>query len=840
MKKFFTRMLGVCSLLIAFSFTTTDLSAQCAAVPGPGVDAASACYAQVIANDPFCCNNSWDTLCNNAYTACVGASCAAIPPTCVDVSSSAYATTIANDAFCCNNSWDTVCQNAYNLLSSSCTSGCPDGQIADCNGNCAPAIWVGDSFCDDGSFSFNGVPIFFNCPEFGNDGGDCDGACASAATTPACVDQNGPAYAQVIASDAFCCNNTWDLVCQSAYDLLSSSCTSGCPEGQIADCNGNCAPANWVGDGLCDDGTFSFNGVPIFFNCPEFGNDGGDCDGTPSCTAIPSAGVDVNSACYAQVIATDPFCCNNTWDTVCDNAYAACVGTPGCVATPPSCVDANSSAYSTVIANDPFCCNNSWDSVCQGAYNDLNGSCLCTATPPACVNILSAAYAEVTANDPFCCNNQWDSVCQAAYDTLLPGNVCTLDCPDLFANIGDPCFTGGPFPGVVDANCACVSTGVCAPAPDCVDTNSAAYNTVITSDSFCCQNSWDTICQNAYDALSTSCTNPVDCPALGLNIGDACNDGNANTENDTVGADCVCAGTPINPCNVDGGTVATNDPRTGLCKGDGQQDLVQLTVSGNVGVGLFGIVRQSDLQVVASNTTGLFNIENLPAGQYFAGHVSVQNLSQLAGITNVNQLSGCFDLSNQLAVTSIQLAGGTVSTGGVTTVCGGNVTATVSGNVGPQSRFVLLNQTATIVIAQNTTGVFNFTPLVNGIYRIVHISFSNVNLGTITPPVLPRCVASSNLVTVTKVACPSAMLESSPNPTSGTSYVTFSVPTEEYTTLEVYDMSGRKVTELFRQVTEADAQYRLEFDGLGLPNGVYIYRLTTGAEVIIEKFMIAK
>lgn len=51
---------------------------------------------------------------------------------------------------------------------------CPPGEIEDCNGNCAPADWVGDGFCDDGSFSHNGVAIFFNCAEFNNDEGDCD------------------------------------------------------------------------------------------------------------------------------------------------------------------------------------------------------------------------------------------------------------------------------------------------------------------------------------------------------------------------------------------------------------------------------------------------------------------------------------------------------------------------------------------------------------------------------------------------------------------------------------------------------------------------------------------
>ncbi len=50
-----------------------------------------------------------------------------------------------------------------------------------------------------------------------------------------------------------------------------------CGSGLIADCNGNCAPAVWVGDGICDDGTYKYIGVPIYFNCQQFGNDGGDC-----------------------------------------------------------------------------------------------------------------------------------------------------------------------------------------------------------------------------------------------------------------------------------------------------------------------------------------------------------------------------------------------------------------------------------------------------------------------------------------------------------------------------------------------------------------------------------
>ena len=52
---------------------------------------------------------------------------------------------------------------------------CTPGLIEDCNGICAPAGWLGDGFCDDGSYEYNGNPIFFDCEEFDFDNGDCAG-----------------------------------------------------------------------------------------------------------------------------------------------------------------------------------------------------------------------------------------------------------------------------------------------------------------------------------------------------------------------------------------------------------------------------------------------------------------------------------------------------------------------------------------------------------------------------------------------------------------------------------------------------------------------------------------
>lgn len=85
-----------------------------------------------------------------------------------------------------------------------------------------------------------------------------------------------------------------------------------------------------------------------------------------------------------------------------------------------------------------------------------------------------------------------------------------------------------------------------------------------------------------------------------------------------------------------------------------------------------------------------------------------------------------------------------------------------------------------------------------------------------------------------------AIMSSYPNPTTGASKVSFTVPSTEMTTLEVYDMNGRSVATIFNQVAEKDQAYVIDFNGANLPNGVYIYRLTTTDSTIIDKFMIAR
>ena len=172
--------------------------------------------------------------------------------------------------------------------------GCPIGEIEDCNGNCCPADWVGDGYCDDGSYSHNGVAIFLNCDAFDCDSGDCpaescDGGGGGGATGACCI---GTQCSDGLSSDD--CSAFGGTYQGDDSSCNSVDCGGGgggeCPDGWSEDCQGTCFPNEvfdaWLGDTYCDDGSyipFDYGctecpeGVAMFLNCDEFNCDNGDC-----------------------------------------------------------------------------------------------------------------------------------------------------------------------------------------------------------------------------------------------------------------------------------------------------------------------------------------------------------------------------------------------------------------------------------------------------------------------------------------------------------------------------------------------------------------------------------
>ena len=135
-------------------------------------------------------------------------------------------------------------QNSINNIPG---TSCGSGKVYDCAGNCVDQNtaqnWIGDGYCDDGTYG-----MVLTCSAFNNDGGDCDVS-------------NGNN------------NNAGD------YNGGSSSNSPGnsCGNGMVYDCVGNCVSQttaqSWIGDGYCDDGTYG-----MVLTCSAFNNDGGDCN----------------------------------------------------------------------------------------------------------------------------------------------------------------------------------------------------------------------------------------------------------------------------------------------------------------------------------------------------------------------------------------------------------------------------------------------------------------------------------------------------------------------------------------------------------------------------------
>jgi hypothetical protein len=80
----------------------------------------------------------------------------------------------------------------YLLLFFSTVSLAQDSILYDCVGNDVTEIidWVGDGFCDDGSYSWDGNDVYFNCEEFNFDEGDC----VPQEQIPGCIDVNALNY----------------------------------------------------------------------------------------------------------------------------------------------------------------------------------------------------------------------------------------------------------------------------------------------------------------------------------------------------------------------------------------------------------------------------------------------------------------------------------------------------------------------------------------------------------------------------------------------------------------------------------------------------------------------
>ena len=97
----------------------------------------------------------------------------------------------------------------------------------------------------------------------------------------------------------------------------------------------------------------------------------------------------------------------------------------------------------------------------------------------------------------------------------------------------------------------------------------------------------------------------------------------------------------------------------------------------------------------------------------------------------------------------------------------------------------------------------------------------------------------SNEVEVEIVPVEFVLNQNFPNPFNPVTKITYQIPKESKVVLKVYDILGAEVASLVDETKEA-GYYEIELNGINLPSGTYIYRMTAGNFVEAKKMVLMK
>lgn len=224
--------------------------------------------------------------------------------------------------------------------------------------------------------------------------------------------------------------------------------------------------------------------------------------------------------------------------------------------------------------------------------------------------------------------------------------------------------------------------------------------------------------------------------------------------------DCECI--PNVGCTADGGSISTQDPMA-ICKGDGNPDPIFVDLEGAVGENSIWVVTAANGLIVDVTEENVFDFEETTGtGICVIWHLSWDG--EIFGLEvgeNAFDLEGdCFDLSNPLEIFELYVNGGEISVDGETTFCTDDgevdiVQVTVTGNVGPNGRFLLTDSDLN-VLQISQSGEFDFEGAGEGLCLIWYAAYG----GPITLPEsgtnvvdIEGCFSLSNAIEIEKEEC---------------------------------------------------------------------------------------
>jgi len=292
-------------------------------------------------------------------------------------------------------------------------------------------------------------------------------------------------------------------------------------------------------------------------------------------------------------------------------------------------------------------------------------------------------------------------------------------------------------------------------------------------------------------------------------------------------------------CGVSGGSVSTESTTRNICLNDQTDNPIVISLEEAEGSDAQVLIDLNN-NIIDYSLNGTINMDDYEPGIYFLGNIAFDGINTDA--TNLSELKGCYDLSNFIAVTTFRADGGSIQAGSETNLCIDDVDKTVqlsvSGATGINTNWVLVSSDFSEVLETNISGLFDFDQYESGTYKVVHISTADqVSVDDLTLGNLPDCFDKSNIIKITVNACASGLMTVSPNPARETSTVSFELTQEGNALLELYDINGRLIDEIRSGIAPAKVEQRYQTNVGHLPQGVYIYRLTTDNETETVKFL---
>jgi len=79
-----------------------------------------------------------------------------------------------------------------------------------------------------------------------------------------------------------------------------------------------------------------------------------------------------------------------------------------------------------------------------------------------------------------------------------------------------------------------------------------------------------------------------------------------------------------------------------------------------------------------------------------------------------------------------------------------------------------------------------------------------------------------------------------PNPFTSSATIQFEMTNTSDVTVEVFDLTGKKVANLYNGKAEAGLSYQVQLNGGDLPAGIYVYRINTGDHVYNDRLILIK